>query len=149
MADYPGKLGEIIEDFEELLDRRERTELLIYYADQFVEVPDAIASRPFEENHRVPACESEAFVWSDPQKDGTLKLYFAVENPQGLSAKAMAAILDQGLSDQPPAEIAKVSSDIVFTLFGNDISMGKGTGLTGMVSMVKALAEQSLNAQQN
>ena len=28
-----------------------------------------------------PHCESEAYVWAEPQADGTLKLYFAVENP--------------------------------------------------------------------
>ena len=46
---------------------------------------------------RVGACRSA---------DGTLKLHFAVENPSGISAKALAAILDQALSGLPPAEVA-------------------------------------------
>ncbi len=144
MTDYPEKLQEIIEDFEWITDRSERTDMLIYYADQFVEVPERIATRPYPEDHRVPACESEAFVWMEPQPDGTLKFHFAVENPQGLSAKAMAAILDQTISGLSPEKIAKISPDIVFALFGKDISMGKGQGLTAMVRQVKTYAEQAL-----
>lgn len=142
MTDYPEKLQEIIEDFEWITDRRERTDMLIYYADQFVEVPEQIASRPFPEEHRVQYCESDAYVWVEPQPDETLKFHFAVENPQGLSAKAMAAILDQTISGLSPEEVANISPDIVFTFFGKDVSMGKGQGLTAMVRQVKTYAEQ-------
>jgi hypothetical protein len=37
-------------------------------------------------------------VWALKKPDDTLKLYFAVENPSGVSAKALAAILDKTLS---------------------------------------------------
>lgn len=139
---YPAPLAEILDDFDWIADRRERSEMLIHYADRFEDVPERIATRPFDESHRVPACESEAFVWVEPRPDGTLELYFAVENPQGISARALAAILDLGLSGQPPEAIASVSPEIVFELFGKDLSMGKGQGLTGMVAMVQALAKQ-------
>jgi cysteine desulfuration protein SufE len=78
------------------------------------------------------------------QDDGGLKLYFAVENPQGLSAMAMAAILEQTVSGLPPKQILQINSEIVYQLFGKDLSMGKGAGLTGMVNMVQALARQHL-----
>jgi cysteine desulfuration protein SufE len=139
---YPAPLAEILDDFDWITDRRERSEMLIHYADQFEPVPARIAARPFDEDHRVPACESEAFVWVEQRPDGTLGLHFAVENPQGISAKAMAAILDMGLSGQPPEAVATVSPEIVFELFGNELSMGKGQGLTSMVAMVQAMAKQ-------
>jgi cysteine desulfuration protein SufE len=142
MMNYPEKLTELVADFEKIADRTERTELLIYYSDQFHSAPQDIAQRPYPEAHRVPACESEAYVWAKPRPDGTLKFYFAVENPQGLSAKALAYILDETLSGAPLMQVEAVSPDIVFTLFGNDLSMGKGAGLTGMVSMVKNLARE-------
>jgi sulfur transfer protein SufE len=72
--------------------------------------------------------------------DGNLKLYFAVENPSGVSAKALATILDRTLSGLPPSEIAGVSTDIVERIFRQNISMGKGIGLMSMVQAVKALA---------
>ena len=144
MSAYPEKLAEIIADIESITDPYEKSEVLIEYADQFKEVPESVATRPFPEEHRVPFCESDAYVWVEQNPDGTLKFYFAVENPQGISAKALAAILDESLSGLPPEVIAQISPDIVLKIFGRNISMGKGQGLMGMVSMVKSLAEKYL-----
>ena len=77
--------------------------MLLDYAERFKEVPPEVATRPFDKSHLVPQCESEAYAWAVPQPDGTLKLHFAVENPSGVSAKALAAILDKTLSGLPPA----------------------------------------------
>ena len=74
------------------------------------------------------------------QPDGTLKLYFAVENPSGISARALAAILDRSLSGRPAAEVAEVTPDIVERIFRQNISMGKGMGLMSMVQAVRSLA---------
>jgi cysteine desulfuration protein SufE len=145
MADIPEKLKETLEDFE-FLDRNERINALIEMADRFQEVPPSVATRPFEEEHRVPRCESQAFVWAEDLPDGRLKFHFAVENPQGLSAKSMAVLLDETLSGEPLDQVVAVPGEIVFTLFGRDISMGKGEGLTGMLSMVKAYARERQKA---
>ena len=142
MAEIPPKLAEILDDFRSITDRSERGEMLIEYGDQFEPVPSNIAQRPFPEDHKVQACESEAYVWAKPQPDGTMKFYFAVENPQGVSAKALAAVLDQTLSGAQLDQVMAVEPKIVFDLFGKDLSMGKGAGLTSMVSLTKALAKQ-------
>jgi len=136
------RLSVLTETFEFVADMNERIQLLIDYADRFKEVPENIAKRPFLESHRVPFCESEAYVWLEQQPDHTLKLHFAVENPQGISAKALAAILDRTLSGLPAEQVIGISSDLVFKLFGRNISMGKGQGLMAMVSMVKSAAKQ-------
>jgi len=114
--------------------------MLLSYADQFKEVPPAIATRPFPKSHQVPQCESDAYVWATKQPDGTMQLYFAVENPSGISAKALAAILDKTLSGLPAAQVAGVNCDIVERIFRQNISMGKGMGLMAMVNAVQALA---------
>ena len=144
MPDYPEALNEILADFAFVTTRSERAEMLIDYADRFESVPERMAAPPYGEDHRVPFCESEAFVWTEEQPDGALKFYFAVENPQGLSAQAIAVILDQTLSGAPVEQVAQVQSDIVLQIFGRDISMGKGQGLMGMVSMVQAAAKKHL-----
>jgi len=141
-SNYPPELAELVEDFDTISDRSERTEMLIEWADQFEPVPERVAVRPFPEEHKVPACESEAYVWAEDQTDGSIKYYFAVENPQGLSAMAMAAILEHTVSGQPSEKIAAVSAEIVYSLFGSELSMGKGQGLTSMVSMVQNFAKQ-------
>ena len=33
-------------------------------ADQFKEVPPEVARRPFDCNHHVPQCESDAYAWA-------------------------------------------------------------------------------------
>jgi sulfur transfer protein SufE len=82
-----------------------------------------------------------------PGDGGTLALHFAVENPSGVSAKALAAILESTLSGSSPAEIASVGPEIVEQLFRQDISMGKGMGLMSMVLAVQALARQAERQQ--
>jgi cysteine desulfuration protein SufE len=146
MANYPEKLQELVEDFESITDRTERQEYLIEIADRFPEsrVPPEIATKPYPEEHRVPACESEAFVWAEENPDGTLKYYFDVLNPQGLSAMAMSVILDETCSGAPLEQVATVEPSVVFTLFGKEISMGKGQGLMGIVNMVAHEAKKRL-----
>jgi cysteine desulfuration protein SufE len=128
----------------ESLDRSERIEMLIEVADQFRPVPTRIAQRPYLAEHRVPGCESEAYVWSEASAEGTLTFHFAVENPQGISAMALAEILRQSLSGAPLEEVAAVPADVVYRIFGNELSMGKSLGLMGMVNMIRAEARQHL-----
>jgi cysteine desulfuration protein SufE len=135
----PEKLQQVIDMFQ-MFDPADRTSLLLSYADQFREVPPEVAARPFAKSHQVPQCESDAYVWALKQPDGTLQLYFAVENPSGISAKALAAILEKTLSGLPASEIAGVDCDIVERIFRQNISMGKGMGLMAMVQAVQALA---------
>ncbi len=137
----PAKLQAVVETFEMFSDPADRTNVLLSYADQFREVPPEIARRPFPASHQVPQCESDAYVWAHRRGDGTLQLYFAVENPSGVSAKALAAILDRTLSGLPASEIARVSPDIVERIFRQNISMGKGMGLMSLVQAVQALAK--------
>jgi cysteine desulfuration protein SufE len=136
----PPKLQDVLDLFATFDDPSDRTNLLLSYADQFREVPAAVATRPFSKAHLVPHCESEAYVWAIKQPDGTLKLHFAVENPSGISARALGAILDKSLSGLPPAEIATITPDIVEAIFRQNISMGKGMGLMSMVQAVRSLA---------
>ncbi|CAN5791774.1 hypothetical protein BH24ACI5_BH24ACI5_18640 [soil metagenome] len=137
---YPPKLQAVIDMFA-MFDTADRTNMLLSYADQFHEVPPAVASRPFSKSSQIPQCESDAYAWAMKQPDGTLKLWFAVENPSGVSAKALAAILDKTLSNLTPEEIAQVDSSIVEKLFRQNISMGKGMGLMSMVEAVRSLAK--------
>jgi len=143
---HPQKLGSLLELFDGITDQEERSLVLLGYADRFQEVAPEIARRPFPENQRVPYCESEAYVWLVQRPDGTVKLHFAVENPSGVSAKALAAILDESLSGSTPDVLAAISTDIVHRIFRQNISMGKGMGLMGMVQMVQALARQMVRA---
>ena len=128
MTEYPEKLAELLDDLSFITTRNDRIEYLIDLADRFdaVRVPEDIATKPYSETNHVQQCESDAYVWAVDNEDGTQKYYFDVLNPQGLSAMAMGVILDETLSGQPPEKVAEVSSEIVFKIFGKEVSMGKG-----------------------
>jgi len=149
MADYPEKLQEVIDDFSFITSRNDRIEYLISIADRFsdVKVPEDISTAPHPEENHVLYCESDAYVWPVDQEDGTQKYYFDVLNPQGLSAMAMSVILAEALAGESLENIAQVQNDIVFKIFGKEISMGKGQGLMGIVSMVTGAAKQKLADQ--
>ncbi|MEM7480749.1 MAG: SufE family protein [Acidobacteriota bacterium] len=139
-AELPEKLRDTLDLFS-MMERADRIQVLIDTAERFRSVSAEVAEKPYGEEHRVPACESEAFVWAVRQPDNTLKFHFAVENPQGISAMAMAVILDDTLSGAPLEQVARVPGDIIYGLFGRELSMGKSMGLMGMVSMVQNFAK--------
>ena len=143
----PGRLGEILDLMAATQDPGERAEVLLDLAGRFREVPPEIARRPFSRANLVPGCESEVYVWGLLQPDGRLVLHFAVENPSGVSAKALASALAYGLSGQGVSEVARVDPDIVFDIFRRDISMGKGLGLMSMVKAVKEIATRAAGSR--
>ncbi len=146
MPEIPPKLAKLLDDLDSM-DTQMRTNVLIEYADEFESVPEGIARRPYPEEHRVPACESEAFVWAEDGPGGTVNYHFAVENPEGISAKALSVILAQTVSGNPAADIAAIPTSVAFRVFGRELSMGKGAGLQGIVGMVTAEARKRVAAK--
>jgi cysteine desulfuration protein SufE len=143
-GELPERLRSFLESLSFYSDPSDRANLLLSFADQFREVPPDVAVRPFSRSHQIPQCESDAYAWAVKNPDGTLNLYFAVENPSGVSAKALASILTKTLSGLRPEQIAAVSTDIVTQIFRENISMGKGLGLMSMVQAVRALAKRAM-----
>ena len=141
-ADYniavpiPAKLQEQLDDLAFFSDRQDRIEALIALADEYKHPSPEQFVR--SEDKKVPGCESEVFIESVPTNSG-LEFHFAVDNPQGISAMAMAVIL-QSVSGAPRDEIEAIDEAMVFQIFGNELSMGKNLGLTNMIRIVKRLA---------
>lgn len=135
----PPKLKELIDDLA-LYDRAERIEALIAIGEEFRN-PGA-EEVPRTEERRVPGCESEAFVDSEPAGAGR-RFKIAVDNPQGISAMALARVIQTTLDGEPSSAVAQVPDEIVYDLFGRELSMGKSLGLMGMIRMVRAEAARS------
>ena len=143
----PKKLSDLLSEFSEIEDQELKMELLIEFGEKFKPVPQKIATQPYPEDNRVKGCESEAFIFPELNQNGTINFHFAVENPQGISAKAMAYILQDTLSGQDLCEVINISEEVAYQLFGRSLSMGKGLGLTGMIKMLKELTLKQLEAQ--
>jgi sulfur transfer protein SufE len=142
----PERLRKLLETFDTLEDEEQRMSMLISFAEQFKGVPPSVATPPYSEVARVPFCESDAYVWAIPDSGGTLRLHFAVGNPSGVSARALAAILEKSVSGAPAREIAAIPPEIVSRIFRQNISMGKGMGLMGIVQRVRDLAQATLRS---
>jgi len=128
MATYKS-LQRILDDFEGISDEQQRIQMLISYSKRFEEV----ASRPFDQAQCVPECESDVYIRVDVDNDNNIDFYAAVENPQGLSAKALGAVLQKALKDTKVEDIEKPGNALVYKVFGKQLSIDKNMGLMGMV----------------
>lgn len=142
MSEIPPKL-ERMRDMFQNMERSQRIKMLIDIGASYKEVPSEVATRPFPEDRKVPACESQAYVWAVEEGEG-LKYYFAVENPQGVSAKATAALIDRTCSGVPAEQVAAIPTDIIYEIFGEELSIAKNMGLTNMLAMCKQEAKAFL-----
>ncbi|MCI5066727.1 SufE family protein [bacterium] len=148
MSAIPEKLGELLRELAGV-DEATRADILIELSDEFVSVPGEIAEAPYPEEARVPGCESEVFAFSrvvsgqqEAQESPRLEFFFAVENPQGISAMAMAAIVQQTVNGSSCEEILAIPTELAYEIFGRTLSMGKGQGLMSMVAVLHALARR-------
>jgi cysteine desulfuration protein SufE len=142
MNEYPEKLQNVIDELSLIENPQDRMEFLIDYADKFKEVPESVAKRPFPAETKVPFCESEAYVFAVPEDDGGIKYYYAVDNPNGVSAKALAQIFSSTLQGVKPEDILRIPLDVIYKIFGQSLSMGKNMGLTGILQMMKRDAKK-------
>lgn len=147
MSELPEKLARIVDFLDSVDERQERIQILIDLSRRFRPVPDRVAARPYPDTCRAPACDSQAYVFAEDLEDGTLKLHFAVENPQGITAMALAVILDEALSGEPLDRVAGVPPEVIHRIFGEDLSMGKTMGLMGMVNLVRAEAKRRMESR--
>jgi cysteine desulfuration protein SufE len=131
----PARLQERLDDLAMFPDRAERIDALISIAHRYQNVDDSVVPR--DEAHRVQGCESEVFIASRRREDGTLDFLFAVDNPQGVSAMALAELLGEALNGVPLVEVLTVPEDVVYDIFGRELSMGKSLGLTGIIRAIK------------
>jgi len=120
--------------------------LLLGYAERFKPVSRSVATPPYPAERKVPYCESDAYVWVTRDQEGAIDVQFAIGNPSGISAKALAAILREGLKGTTVEEVATMQDDIVERIFRQNLSMGKGMGLTAMVRQIAAEAKAMNNA---
>ena len=136
---FPAKLQEQLDLLGMFPDRSERIDALIGIAEQYSQ--ERASSVPRTEDRRVPGCESEVFLDVVHEGNG-LGVHFAVDNPQGISAMALAVILESGVEGASAFEIAQIDENIVFEVFGRELSMGKSLGRTGMVRMLRDAARK-------
>ena len=137
----PAKLQEHLDNLAMFPDRQERIDLLIAIGEGYSNYSHEEVPRDGE--CKIPGCESEVFLHTENSPNG-LVYKIAVDNPQGISAMAMAEIIEESFTGAPLEQILAVPDDVVYDIFGRELSMGKSLGLMGMVRMAKYSAEKTL-----
>ena len=74
---------------------------------------------------------------------GNAALLLRRGEPQGISAKSFCAILDETVSGASLEEVQRIPGDVVFDIYGKEISMGKGEGLLGILTSVQMFAREA------
>jgi len=141
MNEYPQKLKDIV-DVLSSLPEHDRIEMLLDFASKYKAVPEEIASPPYPEDNKAQMCESNAFVWSTLDSSNKINFHFAVENPQGLSARAFVVILQRNLNGESPQLIQNIPNEIITKIFSESLSIRKNIGLTNILQKVQQEAKK-------
>lgn len=134
------RLNQFLEDLESITDIESRSDFLIETASRYQPLSESIAPRPYPNKNQIPGCESKVYLFPTQLAQGRVKLNFAVENPHGISAKAMGVILDECLSGAAPEEFAQLDVEILTKIFGSALTMGKDQGLKNLILACKQAA---------
>jgi sulfur transfer protein SufE len=127
------------EKLDELLDIMsdmplyEKQMLLLDYSDRFVRAP---AKYSRDKTRQVSHCESGVFVWVD--KKESVGVYFDVLNPNGVSARALCAVLQECFDGNWQHILTVDDEEFVSALFGDNVAMGRKQGLISVIRMLQS-----------
>jgi cysteine desulfuration protein SufE len=144
------KLETIVEEFAEL-DKRERLELLLEFAEQLPELPAKYEAQREAGEHRVHECQTPVFLWVEVNS-GLVQLYAHVA-PEAPTVKGFVAILVDAFSGTSPADILAVKPDLLQRLgLTEALGMVRMRGLTAILGRIRrevqlAAATNTLNEQ--
>jgi cysteine desulfuration protein SufE len=140
-GNLPKKLAEIVDDFN-LLVGREKLEHLLYFAENFPELPQGIEIIK-DEDHQIHECMTPVFIESRIV-DGKMRFYFDVpeESP---TVRGYASLMHQGTYDVTPEQVLAIPNDFYTKMDLQGVISGQRiNGLTGLLRQMKLLAAHEL-----
>lgn len=134
------KLHEAVEAFQ-MLDPQTRLELLLDYADDLPDLPEALRAERDAGFGRVPECQSPVYLFTAVE-DGRVRLH-ADAPVQAPTVRGFVGLLVGLVDGATPAEVAEVPDDLLYQLgIGQALGMTRLRGLTAVLHRVKhAVAE--------
>lgn len=144
---YDRSFERIVDSFRSINDEAERMMMLIEFASCYVDPPPTIAHRPYPEECKLSTNYAKIYFWAVPRPDERLEFYFAVEDKEGVSAKAFAVMLSRTLSGADLPKVAAVPSEVVDIIFGNGIEPEKRSALLAMLEAVRSAAQDMLGEE--
>jgi cysteine desulfuration protein SufE len=137
----PPRLREIVDDFREM-DRAEKLDLLLEYAEKLPPLPERFRGAPLE---RVHECMTPVEIAIERQNGG-LRFHFDIP-PEAPTIRGFAEILREGADGATPEEVLAIPADFYMAMgLHAVISPQRLSGLHFMVAHMKRLATQTLAA---
>ncbi|GAA0159917.1 hypothetical protein LIER_43500 [Lithospermum erythrorhizon] len=136
IEELPPKLQEIVKLFQEVEQPKAKYEQLLFYGKNLT-----LLDKEFKTNeNRVKGCVSQ--VWVRAYLDDDKNVVFEADSDSMLT-KGLAALLVQGLSGRPVAEIVRVTPDFV-TLLGlqQGLTPSRNNGFLNMLKLMQRKALQ-------
>jgi cysteine desulfuration protein SufE len=103
----PGRLAEIIEDFQ-WAEGREKIEMLLEYAERMPPLPEHLKARR-DQMEQIEECMTPVYVQAEFE-NGKMRFYFDVP-PESPTVRGYAALLSAGLDGVAPEEVLKTPAD--------------------------------------
>jgi cysteine desulfuration protein SufE len=129
MTFYPEALQELVEEFQEVEDKRERLEMLFELADEIVELP----ADEWSDTTRVRGCQSEAHV-RVAVEDGLVHVFGAADAKLVQGLMGVLSIAIEGLT---PAQAALIPVDFAQDMgLTNTLTPSRSNGFRNMYDKV-------------
>lgn len=142
--EMPGRLKEIIEDFQ-LSEGREKLELLLQYAEQMPQLPEWLR-QDRSQMEFVPECMTPVYVHAEAQ-DRQMTFFFDVPD-ESPTVRGDAALMAEGLRGATPEQVLGVPGDF-YQQMGLDrvLSHQRLNGIVAILAHMKRLALAALGKQ--
>jgi len=140
-ASLPPKLEEIVADFE-LVEGREKLELLLEYANNFTPFPEHL-SLP-ENLEDVPECMTPVQMTAELKGE---KIYFYFDVPaESPTVRGYASLIMEGVNGSTPREVLSIPAEFYFRLGLQDVlTPQRLNGMAAILAHVKRKASKELH----
>lgn len=134
----PKKLQEIVDDFASM-NREEKLETLIAYAESFPDLPERFQEER-SKMEPVPECMTPVFIIAE--KDANSGIIFHLDIPrQSPTVRGLASILTSGLNGCTLEEILSVPADFYLPMnLQEAVSQQRLNGFMGVLAHMKQVA---------
>jgi cysteine desulfuration protein SufE len=137
----PASLRAVVDEFRSSTPR-ERLELLLEYAQDLPDLPDAIAAQR-DEMEQVHECQTPVFLYTEVN-DGTVHFHLDIpeESP---TVRGYAAVIAEGLNGRTPQEVLDTPEDVYMLLGLHEaITPQRLRGLHALLVYMKRQVRQQL-----
>ena len=129
MTFYPEALRELVEEFQEVEDKRERLEMLFELAEEIMELP----AEEWSEQTRVRGCQSEAHVRVSID-DGLVHVFGAADAKLVQGLRGVLSTANDGLT---PAQAVLIPADFAQDMgLTNTLTPSRSNGFRNMYDKV-------------